>query len=82
MGLARPLFMTCEEVTKVITDGIPGAEVTVKDLTGTGDHFSAEISAPAFAGISMIKQHRMVYDALGDLMKGPIHALQLTTRAP
>ena len=74
--------MTCEEVTKVIKDGISNAAVTVKDMTGTGDHFSAEVTAPAFGGISMIKQHRMVYDALGDLMLGPIHALQLTTRAP
>jgi len=74
--------MTCEEVTKVIKDGISDAEVTVKDMTGTGDHFSAEVTAPAFSSISMIKQHRMVYDALGDLMLGPIHALQLTTRAP
>jgi len=73
--------MTCEEVIKVIETGIPDAKVKVTDLTGTGDHFSAEVIAPAFDGISMIKQHRIVYDALGDLMKGPIHALQLTTRA-
>ena len=74
--------MTSEEVTKVIKDGIPEADVKVSDMTGTGDHFSAEVTAPAFSGVSMIKQHRMVYDALGKLMEGPIHALQLTTRAP
>lgn len=73
--------MTSEEVVKVIEANLAGATASVTDMTGTGDHFSAEVSAPSFDGVSMIKQHRMVYDALGDLMEGPIHALQLSTRA-
>lgn len=74
--------MTTDEVRARIAAGIPGAEVRVEDLTGTGDHFSAEVVAAAFSGKTMMQQHRMVYAALGDLMKGPIHALQLETRAP
>jgi stress-induced morphogen len=73
--------MTTDEVKKHIEAGIPGAKVTVTDLTGTGDHFKAEVSTPDFSGKTPIQQHKMVYEALGDLMKGPIHALQLTTRA-
>ena len=72
--------MKTDEVKKVIESSIPGASVDVEDLTGTGDHFSATVVAPAFDGKSMIEQHQMVYAALGDLMKGPIHALQLNTR--
>ena len=71
--------MTTEEVAEKIEAGIPGAKASVKDMTGTGDHFSAEVVAAAFAEKSMIEQHRMVYAALGDLMTGPIHALQLDT---
>ncbi len=72
--------MTTDEVKHIIEKGIPGAQVEVKDLTGTGDHFQAEVVSAKFEGLSMIKQHKMVYEALGDLMKGPIHALKLATR--
>jgi stress-induced morphogen len=73
--------MTTDEVKQKIEEGIPGAKAEVRDLTGTSDHFAAVVVASAFAGKSMIEQHRMVYRALGDAMKGPIHALQLETRA-
>lgn len=74
--------MTTDEVEKLIEAGIPGATAKVSDLTGTGDHFRAEVVAEAFAGKSMVQQHQMVYRALEEEMKGPIHALQLDTRAP
>lgn len=72
--------MTTDEVKQLIERGIPGASATVSDLTGTGDHFNAEVSAPAFKGKTLLEQHKMVYDALGALMGGPIHALQLSTK--
>jgi stress-induced morphogen len=74
--------MTTDEVKQLIERGIPGAVATVTDLTGTGDHFKAEVHAAAFADKSMIQQHQLVYRALGSLVGGPIHALQLHTRAP
>ena len=58
----------------------PGAHVEITDLTGTKDHFQAVVVTRAFDGKTRIEQHQMVYAALGDLMKGPIHALALTTR--
>ncbi|MBK6687411.1 MAG: BolA family transcriptional regulator [Deltaproteobacteria bacterium] len=73
--------MTTDEVKALIEKGLPGARATVSDLTGTGDHFKAEVIAPAFAGKSMIEQHQLVYRALGALVGGPIHALQLSTKA-
>lgn len=73
--------MTTDEVKALIEKGLPGARATVSDLTGTGDHFKAEVIAPAFAGKSMIQQHQLVYRALGALVGGPIHALQLSTKA-
>lgn len=74
--------MTTDEVKKLIEAGIPGSSATVTDLTGTGDHFRADVVSDAFAGKSMIQQHQMVYRALDEEMKGPIHALQLFTKAP
>ena len=51
----------------------------VHDLTGGGDHFRAEIVSPAFAGLSRIQQHKLVYDVFGDEIGGAIHALSLKT---
>lgn len=73
--------MTTDEVKKLIEAGIEGAVAEVTDLTGTGDHFSAKVTAPSFEGKTMVQQHKMVYAALEEELKGPIHALQLSTRA-
>lgn len=58
----------------------PGAQIRVTDTTGGGDHFEVEIAASQFAGLSMIDQHRAVYDALGEPVGYEIHALGLKTR--
>ncbi|MCP4286925.1 MAG: BolA family transcriptional regulator [Gammaproteobacteria bacterium] len=47
-----------------------------------GGHFVVTIVSDAFAGKTPIQRHRMVYDALGDLMKKEIHALSISARAP
>ena len=49
---------------------------------GGGTHWRLTIVAPAFAGQPTVARHRMVYQALGDLMQHPIHALAITARAP
>ncbi|MEM6961143.1 MAG: BolA family protein [Myxococcota bacterium] len=58
------------------------SHVSVKDLTGTKDHYEAVVVSTSFEGISRIKQHQMVYKALGELMAGPVHALALKTYTP
>ena len=45
-------------------------------------HFCLEIESEAFAGKSRVERQRMVYKALGDLMRERVHALQITARAP
>jgi stress-induced morphogen len=54
----------------------------VEDLTGTGDHYRALIVSTAFAGKTKVQQHQAVYAALGELMRGPVHALSLSTYTP
>jgi stress-induced morphogen len=69
-----------EEIKSRIEEAIPGARAEVEDWTGGGDHFRATVVSQAFAGMSRIQQHRLVYDVFGDEIGGPIHALSLTTR--
>jgi BolA protein len=49
---------------------------------GGNTHWKLTIVSAAFAGKPTIARHRMVYQALGELMQHPIHALEITARAP
>ena len=49
---------------------------------GGGTHWRVAIVSPRFAGQPVVARHRMVYQALGNLMQNPIHALAITARAP
>ena len=49
---------------------------------GGNTHWRVAIVSPRFAGASTVARHRMVYQALGNLMNNPIHALAITARAP
>ena len=68
--------MTPAEIRQMIETGLAGAEVYVD---GDGAHFVARVISDAFAGVPMIKQHRMVYGTLGNSMEGAIHALSIQT---
>ena len=68
---------TPEELKQRIEAGIPGASAAV---TGDGHHFNAVVTAPAFAGLSRIAQHRLVYDVFGPDVGDRIHALSIQTR--
>lgn len=71
-----------EDVRERIEAAIPGASAEVEDTTGGGDHFRATVTAEAFAGLSRIEQHRLVYDVFGAEVGGAIHALSLKTVVP
>ena len=71
-----------ESLRDLLEKAFPGAKVEITDLTGTRDHYQLEIVAEAFRGQSRMRQHKMVYEALGALMRGPIHALTMKTSAP
>ena len=49
---------------------------------GGNTHWRLSIVSPRFSGQPTVARHRMVYQALGELMQNPIHALAITARAP
>ena len=73
---------TAQILRERIEAALPGAHVSVEDLTGGGDHFRAEIVSDRFDGLSRIEQHKLVYDVFGDEIGGPIHALSIKTSTP
>lgn len=49
---------------------------------GGAGHFRVHIVSDAFAGRSLIQRHRLVYDAVADLMQSEIHALSINAKTP
>ncbi len=71
-----------KEVKERIEQALPGAQATVSDLTGGGDHLRAEVVYDGFAGLSRLEQHKLVYGVFEGEIGGPIHALSLKTSTP
>ena len=73
--------MPAQEIERLIKAAIPDAVVTITDLAGDGDHYSARVVSRPFAGLPRVPHHPRVYAALGGRMGGELHALQLQTAA-
>jgi stress-induced morphogen len=68
-------------IEELLREAFPGDEVSVEDRTGGGDHFQVSVTSSRFDGISLVEQHRLVYDALaGPLADGTIHELRIKTK--
>jgi len=74
--------MAASEIEAMIRSALPDASVEITDLAGDGDHYAARVVSAAFAGMPRVRQHQLVYAALGGRMGGALHALQLTTATP
>ena len=74
--------MDAGEIQRLITEGIPGAEVRIEDLRGDGEHFVAYISSASFTGKNRVQQHQMVYKVLEGKMDGELHSLAIQTIVP
>ena len=74
--------MTQDALEAALKEGFPDAEIVIQDLAGDGDHYRAKIVSAAFTGLSRVRQHQLVYAALGGKMGGELHALALETGAP
>ena len=71
-----------EPLEALLRNAFPDAtELGVEDRTGGGDHFQVTVTAPRFAGLSLVEQHRLVYEALAaPLADGTIHELRIRTK--
>jgi stress-induced morphogen len=74
--------MATDPLRALLEQAFPDAEeLDVLDRTGGGDHFHVVVQTDRFDGLSLIDQHRLVYDALSaPLADGTIHELRITTR--
>ena len=75
-------MITKEKVTNLITKKLPSSKVLVENIKGN-DHLQVTVVASEFIGLSLVKQHQLVYSALkNELASEAIHALALKTQTP
>jgi stress-induced morphogen len=78
---SEPMFQP-ERLRSLIVARLPDAQVEVQDLTGTQDHYRVDVASAAFAGLSPLARHRLIYGTLGAHVGAEIHALTLGTHTP
>lgn len=73
------MSLKLEEIKSLIKMAIPDAKITIEDLAGDDNHYSATIKSKVFSGKSKIEQHKLVYKSLKGKMGNELHALALNT---
>jgi stress-induced morphogen len=71
-----------KEIQRLIAEALPGATVEVLDPMNDGDHLQATVVSDKFIGLPLVKQHKLVMEALREPLQGRLHALQLKTMTP
>ena len=73
---------TKSKVINLIKQKIPNSDVLVENLKGD-DHLQVTVISSTFIGLTLVKQHQLVYKALKEeLASEAIHALALKTETP
>jgi acid stress-induced BolA-like protein IbaG/YrbA len=72
-------MVTPEDIKSTIESALACEHV---EVVGDGRHFQAVVVSGAFAGISKVKQHQLVFRTLGDRMREEVHALSMQTLTP
>lgn len=81
MALMRQRLATLAPLTLLIEDD-SAAHRGHAGAAGGGGHYRLTLVCPAFAGLGTVARHRLVYEALGEMMRGPVHALAIKALAP
>ena len=68
-----------EEIESLIKEAMPDAEVSIQDLAGDENHYSATIKSKIFNGKNKVEQHKIVYKSLKGKMGNELHALSINT---
>ena len=81
--------MNVAEIERRLTEHLGASHVEVEDESrfhaghgASGGHYRAVVVSERFAGLSRVAAQRLVYDALGEWMSGPIHAFAVRTFTP
>ena len=65
----------------LLRNTFPNCEIELLDTAGDMNHYEVTIVSEKFVGLSLVAQHKMVYDAIGEQMGRELHALKINTKA-
>lgn len=68
------------KLISILQQSFPNAKIKITDLAGDQDHYSLDITCSSFKGLPLIKQHRLVKDALSEVLEKELHAITIKTR--
>jgi stress-induced morphogen len=75
------MAIAISELENILLVKFPQAKIKIIDLVGDEDHYSLHIADQSFAGKSVVTQHRMVNEALSEVLKSRLHAITIKTTA-
>lgn len=75
------MAVSIKELEETIRIAFPEAIINISDLANDQDHYALEIKDRSFQGLPLIKQHRMVKDALSGLLHSRLHSITIKTKA-
>lgn len=75
-------MMPIDDLRALVEGAFPDDEIHLSSPMNDDNHFQLVVVSPRFEGMSMVQQHQMVYQALGDSMKEAVHALAMQTFTP
>tara|TARA_B100000029_G_scaffold110004_1_gene101579 strand:+ start:1278 stop:1523 length:246 start_codon:yes stop_codon:yes gene_type:complete len=68
-----------KKIKNILEKQIEDSKVFIQDMNGGGDHFSVIVISSEFEGLTIINQHKLIYNALSEMITKEIHALQIKT---
>lgn len=71
-----------QELNDFLQEKFPTAIIKLKDLAGDMDHYHLEITDSSFKNLPLFKQHKIVNEALAELLKSRLHAITIKTISP
>jgi stress-induced morphogen len=75
------MAVSIKELEEAIRIAFPEAIINISDLANDQDHYALEIQDRSFQSLPLIKQHRMVKDALSHLLHSRLHSITIKTKA-
>jgi len=68
-----------KKIKDILRKKIKDSKIFIQDMNGQNNHFSLIVISEEFEGLSIIKQHQIIYNALSSMITKEIHALQIKT---
>ena len=68
-----------KKIKDILKNKINDSKVFIQDMNGNSDHFSIVVISSVFENLTIINQHKLIYNALSEMITKEIHALQIKT---